>query len=109
MNQFGFSYITLNDARAARQRFRKPRQGSAMVRRSRDSTLVSQPGAARWDKPRSNPSRPRPNQRAFTARLTIDVSHDLRARIKIAGFERGVTVAYLLRLLLLPCTKGRRR
>jgi hypothetical protein len=112
MNQFGFSYTTLNDARAARQRFRKPRQGSAMVRRSRDSTLVSQPGAARWDKPRSNPPRARTTHRPFAARLTIDVTPDLRARIKIAAFERGVTVASMLRLLPLKAfhrTKGSRR
>ena len=28
----------------------------------------------------------------FTARLTIDVTPDLRGRIKIAAFKRGVTV-----------------
>ncbi|OQM76711.1 ribbon-helix-helix protein [Manganibacter manganicus] len=33
----------------------------------------------------------------FTARLTIDVTPDQRARIKIAAFERGVTVADMLR------------
>ena len=33
----------------------------------------------------------------FTARLTIDVTPELRGRIKIAAFKRGVTVADMLR------------
>lgn len=37
---------------------------------------------------------------AFTARLTIDVTPEQRGRIKIAAFERGVTVAEMLRDLL---------
>ena len=36
----------------------------------------------------------------FTARLTIDVTPDMRAQIKIAAFQRGVTVADMLRELL---------
>ncbi len=36
----------------------------------------------------------------FTARLTIDVTPNLRGRIKIAAFQRGVTVADMLRELL---------
>lgn len=46
---------------------------------------------------------------AFTARLTIDVTPDLRGRIKIAAFQRGVTVADMLRCLLareFPPTEG---
>lgn len=46
---------------------------------------------------------------AFTARLTIDVTPELRGRIKIAAFGRGVTVADLLRELLereFPPTEG---
>ena len=45
----------------------------------------------------------------FTARLTIDVVPDLRGRIKVAAFQRGVTVADMLRDLLLktfPHTDG---
>lgn len=84
-----------------------------MIQRSRESVLASQSGsAARWGRPRGNRARPRSKQRPFTARLTIDVTPDLRARIKIAAFERGVTVAYMLRSLLLkafPRTTGRRR
>jgi hypothetical protein len=37
---------------------------------------------------------------SFTARLTIDVTPDLRGRIKIAAFQRGITVADMLRDLL---------
>ncbi|MEQ8451146.1 MAG: hypothetical protein RIB97_15870 [Nitratireductor sp.] len=36
----------------------------------------------------------------YCARLTIDVTPELRGRIKIAAFERGVTVADMLRDLL---------
>ncbi len=36
----------------------------------------------------------------YTARLTVDVTPDLRGRIKIAAFRRGVTVADMLRDLL---------
>lgn len=36
----------------------------------------------------------------FTARLTIDVTPELRGRIKIAAFRRGQTVADMLRGLL---------
>lgn len=36
----------------------------------------------------------------FTARLTIDVTPELRGRIKIAAFRRGQTVADMLRALL---------
>ena len=35
--------------------------------------------------------------KGFTARLTIDVTPDQRARIKIVTFQRGVTVADMLR------------
>jgi len=36
----------------------------------------------------------------FTARLTIDVTPEIRGRIKVAAFRRGVTVADMLRDLL---------
>ncbi|WP_225767676.1 hypothetical protein [Inquilinus sp. Marseille-Q2685] len=38
--------------------------------------------------------------RPFSARLTIDVTPELRGRIKIVAFRQGVTVADLLRDLL---------
>lgn len=37
---------------------------------------------------------------AYTARLTIDVTPALRGRIKVTAFERGLTVADMLRALL---------
>lgn len=46
---------------------------------------------------------------AYTARLTVDVTPELRGRIKIAAFGRGVTVADMLRELLsheFPPTPG---
>ena len=36
----------------------------------------------------------------FSARLTIDITPKLRGRIKIVAFERGLTVADMLRALL---------
>ncbi|HBO5260270.1 chromosome partitioning protein ParB [Pseudomonas aeruginosa] len=36
----------------------------------------------------------------YTARLTLDVTPTMRARIKVSAFTRGVTVADLLRDLL---------
>ncbi|WAC61287.1 hypothetical protein [Brevundimonas sp. SL130] len=46
---------------------------------------------------------------AFTARLTIDITPELRGRIKIVAFQRGATVADMLRALLareFPPTEG---
>ena len=37
---------------------------------------------------------------AYTARLTLDVTPELRGRIKIAAFRRGLTAADILRTLL---------
>ncbi|MBL8387830.1 MAG: chromosome partitioning protein ParB [Hydrogenophaga sp.] len=36
----------------------------------------------------------------FTARLTLDVTPTMRARIKVSAFTQGTTVAELLRALL---------
>jgi len=49
---------------------------------------------------------------AFTARLTIDVTPEMRGQIKIAAFQRGMTVADMLRELLVrefPPTDGSTR
>lgn len=46
---------------------------------------------------------------AFSARLTIDITPELRRQIKISAFRRGVTVAGMLRELLareFPATSG---
>ncbi|GBQ91243.1 hypothetical protein AA23498_1128 [Acetobacter nitrogenifigens DSM 23921 = NBRC 105050] len=45
------------------------------------------------------PDKP-PAANRFTARLTIDVTPALRARLKVAAFQRGMTVADMLRALL---------
>ena len=43
---------------------------------------------------------PRASASIYSARLTIDVAPELRARIKVQAFERGSTVAEMLRGLL---------
>jgi len=49
----------------------------------------------------TEPGSPGPaSSTGFTARLTIDVTPEGRGRIKIAAFQRGVTVADMLRELL---------
>jgi hypothetical protein len=84
-----------------------------MTRRPRDAKLKFWPiDVKRRTKRRKAARGPRHKRNAFSARLTIDVTPDLRARIKITAFERGVTVAYMLRLLLLktfPRARGGRR
>jgi len=48
----------------------------------------------------------------FTARLTVDITPELRRRIKREAFEQDVTVAELLRALLLreyPDSEGASR
>jgi hypothetical protein len=84
-----------------------------MTRRPRKRKLKFWPLAVkRRTKLRNAKRQARRKRNAFSARLTIDVTPDLRARIKITAFERGVTVAYMLRLLLLkafPRAKGGRR
>jgi len=46
------------------------------------------------------PSAARRQADNFTARLTIDVTPEMRGRIKVAAFQRGLTVADMLRALL---------
>ena len=68
---------------------RRPRDGFA-ARPANPDAWVQQPEPP----PGQNPGA------GFTARLTIDVTPALRARIKIAAFRRGLTAADLLRGLL---------
>ena len=71
-----------------------------MNERSAKRGFASRPGDPdAWVRaPEPSPaSRP---QEDFSARLTIDVTPELRGRIKIAAFRRGVTVADMLRDLL---------
>jgi hypothetical protein len=52
--------------------------------------------AERWVK--TADARPgAPSAELFTARLTVDITPDLRGRIKVAAFQRGLTVAEMLR------------
>ncbi|MDW9658531.1 hypothetical protein GOA97_29625 [Sinorhizobium meliloti] len=62
-----------------------------------------------WIKATDAPAARSTNDALFTARLTIDVTPDMRGRIKIAAFRRGVTVAEMLRDLFereFPDTQG---
>lgn len=43
---------------------------------------------------------PTPKADLYGARLTIDITPDLRGRIKMTAFRRGTTVADMLRTLL---------
>ena len=69
-----------------------------MSRRPAQSSFASRPSAAdawvRAPEPGAAPGD------AYTARLTIDITPVLRGRIKITAFERGLTVADMLRALL---------
>ena len=63
--------------------------------------FAARPGDAEsWIKAPEAPSHGGDQRSAFTARLTIDVTPELRGRIKIAAFRRGQTVADMLRDLL---------
>jgi hypothetical protein len=72
-----------------------------MSERSTRRGFVSRPGDAEsWIKaPEANGRRP-DDSYAFSARLTIDVTPALRGRIKVAAFQRGITVADMLRDVL---------
>ena len=60
--------------------------------------FASRPGDAEgWIKAPDSPQRP---VGGFTARLTIDITPELRGRIKVVAFRRGITVADMLRALL---------
>jgi hypothetical protein len=53
-----------------------------------------------WIKASDAPSTRGSTDGSYSARLTIDVTSDLRGRIKIAAFQRGVTVTEMLRVLV---------
>lgn len=53
---------------------------------------------------------PPPKAELYDARLTLDITKALRGRIKVAAFQRGVTVAEMLRTMLeaaFPVAEGR--
>ncbi|RWE06359.1 MAG: hypothetical protein EOS23_31300 [Mesorhizobium sp.] len=68
--------------------------------RSSRQNFTARPGDAdRWIQAADSSPRGLPASN-FTARLTIDVTPELRGRIKVAAFRRGTTVADMLRELL---------
>ncbi len=84
-----------------------------MSERSSKRGFASRPADPEsWIKAPDRPS-PRTDPAAeFTARLTIDVTADMRGRIKIAAFQRGQTVADMLRALFereFPTSEGEPR
>ena len=82
---------------------RIPRRGFA----ARPAEAAS--SAETWVKATDAPPARADDATSFTARLTIDVTPELRGRIKIAAFGRGITVADMLRDLLareFPPTEG---
>ena len=81
-----------------------------MTRLPVKSGFASRPGNPdSWVRAADAPATGKTATEAFTARLTIDIAPELRGRIKVAAFRRGVTVAVMLRELLareFPPTEG---
>ena len=72
-----------------------------MSERATRRGFAARPGDAEsWIKTPEAPSRRGDEPSAFIARLTIDVTPALRGRIKVTAFQRGITVADMLRDLL---------
>ncbi|MET3579922.1 hypothetical protein ABID19_002953 [Mesorhizobium robiniae] len=72
-----------------------------MIRRSPKRGFAARPGTAEdWIKESEIAPGRSSDGSAFIARLTIDVTPELRGRIKIVAFQRGRTVAEMLRDLL---------
>ncbi|MBA8841317.1 hypothetical protein [Ochrobactrum sp. RH2CCR150] len=72
-----------------------------MTRPPVKSGFASRPGNPdSWVRAADAPITGKTATEAFTARLTIDITPELRGRIKVAAFRRGVTVAVMLRELL---------
>lgn len=71
-----------------------------MSEQSPKRSFASRPGDPEsWIKAPDRQTRQPQNADDFSARLTIDVTADMRGRIKIAAFQRGQTVADMLRAL----------
>ncbi|MBU2031541.1 MAG: hypothetical protein KKG69_01705 [Alphaproteobacteria bacterium] len=81
-----------------------------MTGRTGKRGFASRPGDADgWIKAADAPPARTEAPTAFTARLTIDITPELRGRIKVAAFRRGQTVTDMLRDLLareFPPTEG---
>jgi hypothetical protein len=96
-------------SRRCREIERLASEARAMSGRPRNAASPPGPAIPSTGSRRPTPACARPDAAAFTARLTIDVTPELRGRIKIAAFRRGVTVADMLRDLLareFPPTEG---
>jgi len=64
-------------------------------------SFAARPGDAdMWVRTREASSSRESEATLFTARLTIDVTPEQRGRVKIMAFQRGQTVADMLRELL---------
>jgi len=72
-----------------------------MTERSSRRAFASRPADPdTWIKAADGQSTRAPDAASFSARLTIDITPELRGRIKIVAFQRGITVADMLRELL---------
>lgn len=72
-----------------------------MKRSDADKRFAARPSAPDdWVKQADRASKRGQGNADYTARLTVDITPELRGRIKIAAFQRGVTVAEMLRDLL---------
>lgn len=72
-----------------------------MTQRPPRGAFVARPAdPERWIKAPEPRSSANGDTAAFTARLTIDITPELRGRIKVVAFQRGLTVADMLRELL---------
>ena len=83
-----------------------------MTARDRNSGFAARPrDAESWIRSPDPTSSTSVAADLYTARLTVDITPALRGRIKIAAFQRGITVADMLRDLLAreyPDTDGDR-
>ncbi|MFE3839230.1 hypothetical protein [Pseudogemmobacter sonorensis] len=81
-----------------------------MTERTGKSRFASRPADSEsWIRAAETPPSGKAAGEAFTARLTIDITPELRGRIKVAAFRRGITVADMLRDLLareFPASEG---
>ncbi len=84
-----------------------------MSERSPKRSFASRPANPEsWIKAPDLPSSRAEAASDFAARLTIDVTADMRGRIKIAAFQRGQTVADMLRAVFereFPTSEGEPR
>ena len=94
------SSTSTRPSRRARDRRvgRRSRSGDAMTARPSNRGFASRPGdPGAWIRAREPSATAQSASDLFTARLTVDVTPELRARIKITAFQRGQTVADMLR------------